>query len=170
MGTSSREFFGKVRGAGLVTPRKARLMFTHMWEKYAKSVKGYKTCLRLTDEGKGQPPPDCSDCIKEEWEKEPEVLLNIAVNVWSSSGKEKDKDFIVELLKELFPPPALVLPNYFSRDIVGMARGVFQKTETFGPLSDALEEMDAPAEMYEHCRQGRHRRGCWVIDAILGRK
>jgi hypothetical protein len=37
-------------------------------------------------------------------------------------------------------------------------------------LADALEENGCPdGEVLNHCRQpGEHRRGCWVVDALLG--
>jgi hypothetical protein len=38
-------------------------------------------------------------------------------------------------------------------------------------LADALEDADCPhEELVRHCRAGEHGRGCWVIDALTGRK
>jgi hypothetical protein len=57
--------------------------------------------------------------------------------------------------------------------VVGLARGMYE-TRDFGPmpvLADALEDAGcADADILAHCREGGpHVRGCWVVDAVLGK-
>jgi hypothetical protein len=54
-----------------------------------------------------------------------------------------------------------------------LARSIYQE-ERFHDLpvlADALEEAGCTdADILAHCRQpGSHVRGCWVVDAILGK-
>lgn len=95
-----------------------------------------------------------------------------------------------DLLRELFPPPSrkyelvpvfagggLLLPNGHVFHPPDAARRLAESTVADGDysrlpiLADALEEADCPdAELLHHLRHGTHHaRGCWAIDAVLGR-
>jgi hypothetical protein len=58
--------------------------------------------------------------------------------------------------------------------VVKMARTIYEERrfEDLPILADALEEAGCENEIILwHCRElGEHARGCWVLDAILGRK
>jgi hypothetical protein len=57
--------------------------------------------------------------------------------------------------------------------ILEMARTIYAERlfADLPVLADALEEAGCPEEdMLQHCRElGEHARGCWVVDAILGK-
>jgi hypothetical protein len=54
-----------------------------------------------------------------------------------------------------------------------LAQGIYHERafDRLPILADALEEAGCTnPEMLDHCRQpGTHARGCWVVDALLGR-
>jgi hypothetical protein len=57
--------------------------------------------------------------------------------------------------------------------VVALARSIYEERryEEIPILGDALQDAGCDAaEVLEHCRPGRwHVRGCWLLDAILGR-
>lgn len=56
----------------------------------------------------------------------------------------------------------------FSPHVKGLAQEVYDNQFSLvGVLADALEDDGAPDEMVSHLRQGRHFKGCWVVDQIL---
>ena len=60
-------------------------------------------------------------------------------------------------------------------DVIADGRLVFSKAETgrfpdVPILADALEEAGCTdVAILEHARKPRHYRGCWLIEAVLGR-
>lgn len=81
------------------------------------------------------------------------------------------------LARDIFIDP--VRPVNFNRhwrsaDVLGLAEGIYQDRafDRLPILADAL--MDAGCDHEEvlgHCRSGgRHARGCWVVDLMLGKK
>jgi hypothetical protein len=85
-----------------------------------------------------------------------------------------------ELLRDVIgnpflPPPALS-PEWLKWNesiVVRIARAIYDERD-FGRLpvlGDALEDAGCnDGEMLAHCRAGgRHTRGCWLVDLILGR-
>jgi hypothetical protein len=80
-----------------------------------------------------------------------------------------------ELLRDLFGNPfhsVSVDPQWRTAAVVGIAQGIYRSGDfsALPVLADALEEAGcADEEILSHCRlPGRHVRGCWVIDAVLG--
>jgi hypothetical protein len=83
------------------------------------------------------------------------------------------------LLRDLFGHlfhPAAVEPAWLEWNggcIAAMARTIYddRKYQDLPILADALEEAGCTMpDLLDHCRQpGEHVRGCWVIDAILGK-
>jgi hypothetical protein len=81
------------------------------------------------------------------------------------------------LLRDLFGnpfrPPTLDL-RWRTSDVLGIVRGIYEDRafERMPILADAL--MDAGCEqeaIIGHCRcDSRHVRGCWVLDALLGKE
>jgi hypothetical protein len=81
-----------------------------------------------------------------------------------------------ELLGNPFQPPTLD-PAWLAWDdgaVVKVARSIYEerKFEEMTVLADALEEAGCTCpSILEHCRQpDGHRRGCWVVDFLLGRE
>jgi hypothetical protein len=69
--------------------------------------------------------------------------------------------------------PAVFEPVWRTEAAVGLARGMYESRD-FGPmpvLADALEDAGCAAEgVLAHCRgDGPHARGCFVVDAVLGK-
>jgi hypothetical protein len=80
---------------------------------------------------------------------------------------------IREFFGNPFRPVALD-PRWHTSDVVGLARAIYDDKafERMPILADAL--MDAGCEdeqVIGHCRgDGRHERGCWVVDLVLGKE
>jgi hypothetical protein len=81
------------------------------------------------------------------------------------------------LLRELFGNPFQTVTlnqSWLAPNVVSFAQAIYED-RAFGrmpELADALEEAgcDNP-EILAHCRQpGPHVRGCWVVDAVLGKE
>lgn len=70
--------------------------------------------------------------------------------------------------------PVSFAPEWRTETVLAMANQMYE-TRDFSAtpiLADALEEVGCDsADVLEHCRDSKtaHTRGCWVIDAILGR-
>jgi hypothetical protein len=69
--------------------------------------------------------------------------------------------------------PAQFEAAWRTEAVVGLARGLYE-SQDFGPmpvLADALEDAGCGDEdILAHCRRpGPHTRGCWVVDAVLGK-
>jgi hypothetical protein len=83
-----------------------------------------------------------------------------------------------ELLRDLFDTLYYWLtaidPSWRRPLVLAMARTIYDEHsfDDVPILADALEEAGCEDEtMLEHCRsRGLHARGCWVIDALLGRQ
>jgi hypothetical protein len=72
--------------------------------------------------------------------------------------------------------PVVLLPQWRAWNggaLVQLAGSLYddRRFEDLPVLADALEEAGCTeAAILEHCRQpGEHARGCWVVDAVLGR-
>jgi hypothetical protein len=80
------------------------------------------------------------------------------------------------LLREVFGKPLSPVQfeaSWRTEAVVGLARGMYESRD-FGPMSvlaDALEDAGcADHDILAHCRgDGPHVRGCWVVDAVLGK-
>ncbi len=69
--------------------------------------------------------------------------------------------------------PVTIEPNWRTSTIVGLASGIYQDRafDRLLILADALEDAGCDsADILSHCRSdGPHARGCWVVDAVLGK-
>ena len=83
------------------------------------------------------------------------------------------------LLRDLFAPfdPLRIEPAWLAGcdgAVPVLARGIYEERafERMPILADALEEAGCDhAGLLAHCRAGEgHVRGCWAVDAILGRE
>lgn len=85
-----------------------------------------------------------------------------------------------EILRDIFGNPyeplevSLAWLNGMGREAVRIAQTIYDD-RTFDELpilADALEDAGCPSiALSEHCREtGRHGRGCWAIDVLLGRE
>jgi hypothetical protein len=80
------------------------------------------------------------------------------------------------LLHEVFGNPFRPVAadrSWLTSGVVGLARGIYQDRafDRLPILADALQEAGcAHADILAHCRgPGQHARGCWVVDALLGK-
>lgn len=89
-----------------------------------------------------------------------------------SATRALHADLLRDIIGSPFSPVA-VDPSWLTSTVIALARGIYEE-QTFDQLpilADALEDAgcDAP-EVLGHCRcSGRHARGCWVLDSLLGK-
>jgi hypothetical protein len=90
---------------------------------------------------------------------------------------ETCRDTMAAVIRDVFGNPfrrVSFAKGWRTATAVGLARGMYESRD-FGAmpiLADALEEAgcDDP-DVLAHCRSGgRHVRGCWVVDLVLGLK
>jgi hypothetical protein len=94
---------------------------------------------------------------------------------WTATGKSErlaHADLLREILGNPFRPVPFD-PTWRTPDVLGLARSI-DEVEDFGSLpilGDALEESGCDAdEILSHCRRAcGHVRGCWALDAVLGK-
>jgi hypothetical protein len=80
------------------------------------------------------------------------------------------------LLRDIFGDPFRPVtfdPTWLSPDVLGLARTIYDERafDRMLLLAVALEESGChEPNLLNHCRQpGEHVRGCWVVDALLGK-
>ncbi len=80
------------------------------------------------------------------------------------------------VFRDLVPNPFLPLawnPDWFTSTVRDLAKHIYTAHEFYSMpiLADALQDADCDDEqILGHCRGDRlHARGCWVLDAILGK-
>jgi hypothetical protein len=83
----------------------------------------------------------------------------------------------VALIREVFGPalgPVTVDPDWRTDTAVTLAAQMYEAREfrAMPILADALQDAGCDsAEILAHCRtNGRHCRGCWVVDLVLGKE
>src|SRR5262245_4276774 len=94
--------------------------------------------------------------------------------------RSAENEIQCQLLRDLFAVfvgPVAVAPSWFAwngRTVLQLARVIYEERrfEDLPILADALEEAGCTdAEILAHCRsQTEHVRGCWVVDALLGKE
>src|SRR5262249_16188201 len=99
--------------------------------------------------------------------------------VWVAAVRSAEKE-LVPLLRDIVGNPfrpVTVDPAWLAwhgGTVVKLAHAIYDERafERLPVLADALEEAGCTnADILNHCRQpGEHVRGCWVVDAILGKK
>jgi hypothetical protein len=69
--------------------------------------------------------------------------------------------------------PAIINPGWITSNVKALAQSIHddRRFTDMPILADALEEAGCDnADILNHCRQaGEHLRGCWVLDALLGK-
>jgi hypothetical protein len=88
---------------------------------------------------------------------------------------QPDERWACALVREVFGNPFRPVsldPAWLTFDVRALAREIYD-AGTFDQvpvLGDALEDAGCTeAALLDHCRQGGHVRGCWVVDLVLGR-
>jgi hypothetical protein len=95
----------------------------------------------------------------------------------AESAYEAERRFQCALLRDLVNPfgAASLNPAWLAANdgaVAKLARSVYDERafERLPVLADALEDAGcADAALLNHCRGGEHARGCWLLDALLGR-
>jgi hypothetical protein len=92
-----------------------------------------------------------------------------------SKGDEDARQVL--LLRDIFGNPfrpVALDASWLTSNVVGLARGIYENRafDRLPILADALLEIGCDhADILAHCRQpGEHVRGCWVVDALLGKE
>jgi hypothetical protein len=93
-----------------------------------------------------------------------------------TAGRAAEHEAQVGLVRCIFDNPfrpITIDPTYLTSDVVNLARTIYEERafDRMPELADTLEEAGChDAEILGHCHQpGPHVRGCWVVDAILGK-
>ncbi len=80
-------------------------------------------------------------------------------------------------LRDIFGNPfhsIAFIPNWLTPQVVALAQAIYDDRafDSLPILADALEEAGCTnTDILNHCHQGgRHVRGCWVVDLILGKQ
>jgi hypothetical protein len=97
---------------------------------------------------------------------------------WAAKVKreaDRQERLLWDLMEDVLPPEDLTIaPAWLTSTVVGVARWIYdQRDFTVLPvLTDALEEAGCAEErLLSHFRNGgEHIRGCWALDAVLGRR
>lgn len=106
------------------------------------------------------------------WNDRKKQLFWLAVACWPESfllaGEIKK---LAGLLRHIAgnpfqPHPAL---NHWTNPVLQLADSLYQGEECGFALHDALLESGHP-DIAEHFREAWHPKGCWALDAILGKK
>lgn len=103
------------------------------------------------------------------------------LNLFYISVSERDafrKPEQAALLREAFGPthfrPVAVEPEWLTSTVVALAEGIRADRAFYRLpiLADALQDAGCDnADILDHCRSdGPHVRGCWVVDAVLGKE
>jgi hypothetical protein len=93
-----------------------------------------------------------------------------------------DPEFVLEraahadLLRDIFGNPfrpVRIKPAWLTSDVLALARGIYADLafDRMPILADALQDAGCDHdEVLAHCREAReHARGCWLVDALLGK-
>ena len=69
--------------------------------------------------------------------------------------------------------PVVVAPAWLTPTVVSLTQGIYEERafDRLPILADALQDAGCDhAGVLAHCRaDGPHARGCWVVDALLGK-
>ena len=90
---------------------------------------------------------------------------------------EANRKAQTHIIRDLFGNPFHPLemhPNWLTSTTIGLAQAIYE-TRSYDKmpiLADALQDADCDNEpILTHCRNAEeHYRGCWVLDAILGKR
>jgi hypothetical protein len=101
-----------------------------------------------------------------------EVPHHLFMKAWDSIPSQSQVLLLHDLFGNPFRPITLD-PSWLTCTVVSLAQVVYdeRKFDQLPILADALEEAGCNnAEILNHCRgPGPHSRGCWAVDAILGK-
>jgi hypothetical protein len=80
---------------------------------------------------------------------------------------------LADIFGNPFRPVALD-PSWLTSAVVALATGIYadRASDRLPILADALQDAGCDnADVLDHCRgDGRHVRGCWVVDLLLGKE
>jgi hypothetical protein len=101
--------------------------------------------------------------------RSPEVLRRDEV---AGSELMAQSGLLLDILGNSFKP-VVFDPTWRTTAVVGLATGIYadRAFDRVPVLSDALEDAGCTDDdILAHCRgEGPHARGCWVVDAVLGK-
>jgi len=87
------------------------------------------------------------------------------------------KEYLVSILHDILGNPFRPLtaePTWLTFDVIAMATGIYGEKafDRLPILADALQDAGCDIDtILGHCRHpGEHVRGCWVVDALLGKE
>jgi hypothetical protein len=110
------------------------------------------------------------------WVRLAQRCLHVDPQLQSSDITERNRPHAANLLRDLIPNPFIPLEwnhDWFTSTVRELAGHIYVRREfsTMPILADALQDAGCEDEqILSHCRAEKpHARGCWVLDAILGK-
>jgi hypothetical protein len=104
------------------------------------------------------------------------VILQTSLAQANSVGWHAERHLQANLLRDIFGNPyrqPSLKPNWLLPRVIDLVRSIYchRAYDRLALLGDVLEEAGCDsADILSHCRSDtEHVRGCWVVDAILGR-
>jgi hypothetical protein len=105
------------------------------------------------------------------WEATSGVVLTLA-DEWSEAEAAHGAALVRDVFGNPFHP-IIPDPSWLTTDVRTLAEGIYQERafDRMPILADALQDAGCDNEdILNHCRQpGKHVRGCWVVDLLLGK-
>lgn len=105
------------------------------------------------------------------------VAIQTAIHAANMYRRENKEEQHVHLLRDIFGNPFRPVafdPSWRTPTVTVLAQVIYDERRwgDMPILADALEEAGCDhADMLGHCRGGGvHMRGCWVVDAVLGKE
>ena len=111
-----------------------------------------------------------------DWREVGLALVSGSPDLVLENLREPTRGFFADAYRDLIANPFVSIewkPDWRTSTVLDLARTIYDRRafELMPILSDALLDAGCDHQMIqEHCRCGRpHARGCWVLDAIIGR-
>jgi hypothetical protein len=131
----------------------------------ARGTEAYYAALTpVPDDWEGEEPVFCSE--------EETVAMEAALALAEAAEGKAQADLLRDIFGNPFRPAALQ-PSWQTSEVVGLASTAYEERafDRLPILADALEDAGCDnADILTHLRgPGRHVRGCWALDLLLGK-
>jgi hypothetical protein len=94
----------------------------------------------------------------------------------AATNPDRERVAQTDILRCIFGDPIKTITfdeSWRTSDVVAMARGMYEERDFSGMPKLGMVLQDAGCEeegILNHCREGKHHvRGCWMVDAVLGK-
>jgi len=110
------------------------------------------------------------------WSEQPHSAHGVGEQQEQAAKRERKVQ--ADLLRDVFGPlpfrPVTIEPAWLTSTVTSLAQAIYDQRafDRMPVLGDALEDAGCThADVLQHCRQpAEHVRGCWLVDALLGKE